>query len=129
MSNAKYLNEIDDLAFKIIQNLEAIRDHDEEAWDEEQQRELDIAYAIWEKCRESAYLIEAQLDEDGRTTFDFITPDWIRKKLKHLDISQTDLAEGVNVTPQQISAWLNGTRNPSGAAQAAIFYFVKRQIS
>jgi DNA-binding XRE family transcriptional regulator len=127
MTNPQRLNKIYDLAGDLIQSLEAVRDYEPEKWNDELEKELAITNTIWDQCRESRYLVTAHLGENG-ISFDFVTSEWIRHMLKDLNISQNDLAEGVNVTPQQISAWLSGTRNPSGAAQAAIFYFIKSQV-
>lgn len=127
MTHPQLLNKIYDLAGDLIQSLETVRDYEPEKWTDELEKELSIANTIWDQCREIRYLVTAQLGEHG-TSFDFVTSEWIRQMLKYLDLSQNELADGVNVTPQQISAWLNGTRNPSGAAQAAIFYYLKSRV-
>src|SRR5690606_18144853 len=109
------LNKIYDLAGDLIQSLEVVRDYEPEKWNDDLEKELSLAYTVWERCLESRFLIAPQLAENGALVFDFVTSDWIKQMLRDLDISQNELADGVNVTPQQISAWLSGTRNPSGA--------------
>lgn len=128
MNTPQLLNKIYDLAGDLIQSLEVVRDYEPEKWNDDLEKELSLAYTVWERCLESRFLIAPQLGENGALVFDFVTSDWIKQMLRDLDISQNELADGVNVTPQQISAWLSGTRNPSGAAQAAIFYFFKSKV-
>jgi len=55
--------------------------------------------------------------------YDFITPEWIKEKIKASALKNSDLAEALSVSDSQISQWLGGTRKPSSATKAAIYYF------
>lgn len=55
--------------------------------------------------------------------FDIVTPDWIRQQLKEKKVSQKEFAEGVNTISPRVSEWLSGTKKPSAAAKAAVWYY------
>jgi hypothetical protein len=124
MSNTKNLMQIFETVFKDLQTLELTRDHERELTKEEKEH-YKVLNKIFDLCRTSPYFLEPSLNEDGSINFDLVTPGWIKSMLKDTGSTSRDLAGGVNVSDSQISQWLSGARNPSGAAQAAIFYYFK----
>lgn len=91
--------------------------------DKNQELTLEKLNQCWDIIRLCPHFSEGQLEENGEIRFDFVTIDWIKQQLKDNQISQREMAAGVNVDERQISDWLSGRRNPSSAAKAAIWYF------
>lgn len=100
------------------QNYEDIKLSDKE------QKHLECLEKIIDICEIDPYFFRPPTDEFLNIDFSFVTGDWIKEKLAELNISQKDFAHGVNTTPQYLSSWLSGVRNPSGPAQAAIYYYI-----
>jgi DNA-binding transcriptional regulator YiaG len=115
------------LACEAILELEHKRDGDL-SFTKENKEDLELLNQIWDLCRKSPSFLELQLTEDGNLDFSFVDSEWIKKMIEFFGVSKSQLAEGVNVGPSQISSWLSGERNPSGPAQAAIFYYFKSLI-
>lgn len=95
---------------------------------EKDKKHLEILDKIFDLCRSSPYFFEPAMNDDGNLNFDFVTSEWIRKMIEDFGIKNKDLADGVNVGTSQISVWLSGERNPSGPAQAAIYYYFKSLV-
>ncbi|HYF69066.1 MAG TPA: helix-turn-helix transcriptional regulator [Ohtaekwangia sp.] len=56
-------------------------------------------------------------------SFEHITGDWIREKLREHSLRNGDLAAGLNVSDSQVSLWLSGGRTPAKPTLAAIHFF------
>lgn len=134
MSHTRTIQKIYNTAFDRAVELQFRRDaedadnYEEIKLSDEEAKHLSVLERILDLCQESPFMFIPPTDEFGNIEFDFVTPTWIKKNLDDLGISQNELAAGVNVNATQISMWLNGTRNPSGAAQAAIYYFIRSRI-
>jgi hypothetical protein len=129
MGYAKLINRIYEDTSDSIQVLEAMRDNVEGLTDHETNilAELNV---IWESCRRTGVIpsVYLQVRDDLTINFDFVTAGWIKEFIEKTDTSQKDLAAGMNVGASQISQWLSGARNPSGATQAGIYYYFERLL-
>lgn len=58
-------------------------------------------------------------------TFEHITPEWIRNKLKENKLKQVDLAQALDTDRHTVSRWLGENSTIGNTAKAAIFYFLE----
>lgn len=130
--STKTINTIFNSAFDRAVELQNRRDavdaanYEEIKLSDKEQTHLDSLEKIIDICEIDPYFFRPPTDERLNIDFSFVTSVWIKEKLAELNISQKDFAHGVNTTPQHVSNWLSGLRNPSGPAQAAIYYYIKK---
>lgn len=131
MASAKLINRIYQDVTEAIEQLEVARDYTEKGLTEHEEKLHAELNKIWDACRNTGLIPQSYLEvrEDLTINFDFVTADWIKAFLDKTDTSQKDLAIGMNVGASQISQWLSGARNPSGATQAGIYYYFERLLN
>ncbi len=56
---------------------------------------------------------------------EIVTPEWMKQQIEKKDCYNRDLAKYLGVSDIQVSLWVHGKRNPSKAAKAAIYHFLK----
>lgn len=55
--------------------------------------------------------------------FDYITPAWIKEKLKEEGLSQADLAAAIGTNEPTFSGWMNEKHKMLNTTKAAIYYY------
>jgi len=130
MNYAKIINRIYEDTSEAIQQLEIKRDYTDEGLIEHEVNLHNELNKIWDSCRNTSLIPQSYIEirEDLTINFDFVTADWIKSFLDKTGTSQKDLGIGMNVGASQISQWLSGARNPSGATQAGIYYYFERLL-
>lgn len=59
-----------------------------------------------------------------KNKFAVVNPKWIIKQLDEKELTRQDLQKGINApSVEQVHNWLNGYRNLSRAAKAAVYYY------
>lgn len=56
-------------------------------------------------------------------SLDIVTPEWIRERMKVLNIHTKDLVQQLGITPSEISVFVNGKRPMSRAMRAMFYYY------
>ena len=122
MKISKQLHAIYTRLSDLIQDIENERDLGN-GIDSDEEKTLQKLNTCWDVIRTAPHFSEGQLQENGEITFDFVNTEWIKQQLKDNNISKKDFAQGVNISQQRVSEWMNGKVEPSGPAKAAIWYF------
>jgi len=133
--NTQFINKTYSEAFDLAVTLETRRDAvDAENWEEiklneKEEKHLLTLNKLLDVLQNDPFFHQPLTDENLNIDFSFVTIDWVKTKVKELEISHRELAIGVNVQDPQISQWFSGHRNPSGAAMAALYYFIRSKMS